>query len=584
MINKISLNATNGLNKRKPKPCQPLQPQAQANVNNTTLMDSAAAATLKPLSFKGCTRIESDGDKGVRINDFIGKKDDIMVTTKNAGTTSMKKTDAGFEIEHNGKTVFHAEFKNANDLPEITYKAGKFKPEITIHDKSLKGGRIQMFAGSKIEAANYTLTMPGEADDYKTGSKVSFKGRFVVTAFNFEDKTKNAVDKYVDSGLASQTTQGEYADFMKEQDPTIVIPAGGFGTRFVNMTEEEGENKPSFRLPTDNNYRIMATALNMGAMSGLIGNENDSLTYVSQAKDANALEAGENVYKSKAYKTDGGAIAEAIDKGIVPQDKDAIVLNADIITNADITRAYHALKTLPNAALVIPYYPVNAERAKSFGLIGTEDDGNGNKIIKEFIEKPPYTDAEPPKEGFKTTDKYNTYEKVVDAYEKVNKYAQVGDGNYLGNPGIYVMSKEAAGVLKDLGIEDPSKTGLGASVMPTIVEMCAKGELKNEKGEPMKVYTVPLERKDGQAAFWDDIGSAEAYLKTVKDIAVETNEKGTGIENKYYGIPEFVLKDFANNFDAESGVLYMSQKAEENAQEFGTKYGATLQGNIFVAD
>ena len=59
-------------------------------------------------------------------------------------------------------------------------------------------------------------------------------------------------------------------------------------------------------------------------------------------------------------------------------------MNADIFTNADISRAYHALKTLPQAALIIPYYPVNPQRAKSFGLLGTQQDKDGNLWLEKI--------------------------------------------------------------------------------------------------------------------------------------------------------------------------------------------------------
>ena len=66
-----------------------------------------------------------------------------------------------------------------------------------------------------------------------------------------------------------------------------------------------------------------------------------------------------------------------IGQSIIRNDKDTVILNGDIFTNADISRVYHALKTLPDAALVIPYYPVNPERAKALGdylIVGLSTD------------------------------------------------------------------------------------------------------------------------------------------------------------------------------------------------------------------
>ena len=125
--------------------------------------------------------------------------------------------------------------------------------------------------------------------------------------------------------------------------------------------------------------------------AGIINaDETDDVKYLSQAHEIE--EGGDVKYVSK-YKTDGGAIAEGLSRDIIDNTKPAVILNADIFSNADITRTFHALETLPNAALVIPYYPVNSERAKSFGLLGVGKDDNGNLQIKEFLEKPKYTTA-----------------------------------------------------------------------------------------------------------------------------------------------------------------------------------------------
>ncbi len=130
----------------------------------------------------------------------------------------------------------------------------------------------------------------------------------------------------------------------------------------------------------------------------------------------------------------------------------------------------------------------------------------------------------------------------------------------------------------------PNETGLGGNVMPKIVQLVNEGKLLDEKGNKMKVYTVPLEAKGGKPAVWDDIGTAEAYLKLIKDVANEVRLHGTTPDNKYYGVPEFVLKDFANNTDLDSGIVYDSKEAKEALWAFADKYGVhSVRGNIFVA-
>ena len=134
------------------------------------------------------------------------------------------------------------------------------------------------------------------------------------------------------------------------------------------------------------------------------------------------------------------------------------------------------------------------------------------------------------------------------------------------------------------GILEPNATGLGAHVMPKIVELANNGELLDADGNQMKVYTVPLETKGGKPAVWDDIGTAEAYLKLIKEVANEYNKHGNTAENKYYGVPEFVMSDFAKNTDSETGIVYDSQKARDVFGDFKTKFNVEVaHGNIFVA-
>ena len=171
------------------------------------------------------------------------------------------------------------------------------------------------------------------------------------------------------------------------------------------------------------------------------------------------------------------------------------------------------------------------------------------------------------------------------AFKKAQTAKNPSDGNsFLANPGFYFLSQQAMKVLTAKGILDSSKTGLGAHVMPEIVRLANEGQLLDEEGNQMKVYTVPLETKGGKPAVWDDIGTAEAYLKLVKEVAHEYNTKGNTPENKYYGVPEFVMSDFADNTDLNSGMVFDSAKAKDVFQDFKAKYNVKVsEGNIFVA-
>lgn len=540
------------------------------------------------------------GKKEIRIPNLLDIKEnlDIPYTLMpadakhlNSAGLNVEKVQDGtkelFKISNDkGDRIFEGvvDKAKAKDLPVLTYKQGKFMPEITVKDTSVMPNKsIKMLAGSTLEGEGFKFHMIGDytpTPDAKTKSVgVSFKGRTVITTLNKEERTLNAVDSYKDSGLQSQAVKGDYYDMMKADDPTIVIPAGGFGERFFNITREH-ENKPSAKLPTDERFRIIGTTLNLAASAGIMnGDDSDSIIYLSQAHE---IEEGENIKHTSKYKTDGGAIAEGLRRDLIQNDKPAVILNADIFTNADITRTYKALKTLPNAALVIPYYPVNAQRAKAFGLLGIEKDDNGNLQIKEFLEKPKYTSDAPKNSEFA---EQGEYDKAMESFMKVQTAVNPNDeSTFLANPGFYFLSPQAQKVLMAKGILEPNATGLGAHVMPAIVDLANKGELLDAEGNQMKVYTVPLETKGGKTAVWDDIGTAEAYLKLIKDVGAEYRTHGNTSENKYYGIPEFVMADFAENADPETGIVYDSKEAKTGFDAFCEKHNVKVaEGNIFVA-
>ena len=577
-------------------------PIANSYQNQTSVMSLEAANSIKStagINFKGNNQLSDLEqsfilDNEIRIPNILDIDEPIELSRVKmpkgkevlnaSGINLFIDEDPEFKtyilMNDKGDTIFFGMIdKTTKELPVITYKQGKFMPEITVKDESLNGKRVKMYAGSHLSGEGFELRMPGTYEPIpgQKRENVSFTGRTVITTLNNEPRTLYAVDKYMNSDLATHAIKGEYTDTMLEYDPTIVIPAGGFGERFRNITRDK-ENKPSAKMPTHDNYRIIGTALNLAASAGIINADGtDSLKYLSQKHNIE----GDNVYYVDRFKTDGGAIAEGLARDIIRNDRDVIILNADIFTNADITRVYEKLKTLPDAGLVIPYYPVNPERAKSFGLLGIEKDENNNLQIKSFVEKPKYTHDAPMPNDFKFQ---GEYDKAMEEFNKVQTALLPGkDDVFLANPGLYFMSKEAAKVLTASGILSPEETGLGKDIMPKIVEMANTGRLKDSEGNQLKIYTVPLEAKGGKPAVWDDIGTAEAYLRLIKDVAHETDIHGTSTGNKYYGVPEFVLNDFKDNVDLETGIVYGSKESKGLFNNFCNKYGiTTARGNIFV--
>lgn len=611
MLNKVSLSPVRYSQAKRVDVAANTVQKSQSNINFAGTKTSVAKLVsayqalygiknAKTLNFTGAMEL-NDFEKSIitpkeiRIPNLLEIPDNIDLPLKKMPKGYEKLNAAGLNVikesldgvdkytvsNDKGNIIFIGKVDpNRAQLPVITYKQGKFMPEITVKDPSLGPKAIKMFSGSELIGEGFSFKMPGQYEPTPNEGfrDVSFTGRTVITTLNKEPRTISAVDAYVESGLQKNAIRGDYADLVEKYDPTVIIPAGGFGERFFNITREY-ENKPSAKLPTDERYRIIGTTLNLAASAGVLRGENDDVKYLSQNHE---IKDGAGVYYVSKYKTDGGAIAEGLSRDIIRNDRDAMILNADIFTNADISRTYKALKTLPNAALVIPYYPVNPQRAKSFGLLGIKEDENGNLQIKEFLEKPQYTSDAPMPNEFTQPGKYDEameqFRKVQSAINPKNEH------QFLANPGMYFLSDKALKVLMAQGILTPGQTGLGANVMPKIVELANEGRLLDEKGNKMKVYTTALEAKGGKPAVWDDIGTAEAYLKLIKDVANEVRLHGTGCENKYYGVPEFVLYDFAKNVDLQSGIVFDSQSAKDSLGAFCEKYGvADVRGNIYIS-
>lgn len=531
-------------------------------------------------------------DEEIRIGNILDLDQDINIYASQMKPENKNLNSAGIHITKTQEgdkdvyiitndmkdKIFEGKFDKNADLPVITYKQGKYMPEITVKDISLNGKSVKMLSGSELIGEHFSLKMPGVYDAPEKSKKISFKGHAVITTLNKEDRTLAAVNKYLDSKMYDEAITGEYSEEVKKNQPEIVIPAGGLGERFKNITRDF-ENKPSAKMPTNDNYRLIATALNLAASAGIItGSRDDKITYLSQGKSI----SGDDVKEVGKYNTDGGAITEGLLRGIIDCNKDLIILNGDIFTNADISKAYHALKTLPDAGLVIPYCSVNPERAKALGLLGIGKDSKGNILLKQFVEKPHYTSKSPMPSEFSSDDEYD--EAMLEWQNVQTARDPEQENYYLANPGIYLLSNEAAKIMLAKGYMNPEETGLGKNIMPEILKLINEKKLKDADNRPLKAYTLPLEAKSGNKAVWEDLGTAEAFLSLIRDVAYQTKKEGTTKNNKYYGAPEFLLNDFMNNVDLDTGLVYDSPEARESLKSFKEAYNvSSIQGNIYIA-
>lgn len=503
-------------------------------------------------------------------------------------------------ILQDDKIVMEGSIKDSlKNGTKIEFKTAKHKPEVkvTLDD----GTSIQLLEGSRLEAndGSFELRNPGKYSVIEDGEKVtkhvlpqstndiSFTGN-ITSLLCKKDATIKATNA---SRELPFIVSGVYHEEVAQDDPTFAVLAGGFGTRFDNMTSGS-VNKPSFVMP--NGQSILSSAYDL-VKNATAAQKMDKIVYLEQVDDKNGaanhklVDSKDKIRRMNAFASDGGAIMNAVMKGDIPKDKPLVILNADTITNVDISQVYHKLKTLDNAAMVIPSYPVSETRAKSFGLMAAgeiADEQGSNKLI-DFVEKP----KDPKKDAVK----------AMIVGKEVN-----GEQAYNGNPGIYLFNKEVLQNLdmvlekaqeialrknqdkaRSLGHEIPtslkdaysSSTFLGNAFVPAVVELCQEGKLLDENGNAMNTYMVPMLTATEKQAYWDDIGAAEAFVHVCQDIAFETEKNGSTAKNSFYGVRG--IQEFADSVDLQAGIVYASPKDKENFEAFHSDE-FSIQGDSYI--
>lgn len=544
-------------------------------LSSKELSSSLRATTLGGIAFTGEIAVKEKNQTYI---------DNLFSRTLKSSHIEANKPNPAFDIEVNrdGSTKEVKIYTNGLEqstfslksiespdtiLPKATFKIGKFDPVIDFVDEEL-GIKVNTLAGSKIKADNFELVYPGTIrTEGRFDKKIAFtgNGELQVVTYYKEQASKDAVDMYKDGNFHEKIQKGDYVKLMEKMKPTFMVLAGGFGTRLYDYTGAE-ENKPSAKILGDDRYRLMGNAIDLASKAGVIDGNKDKIKYLSGAGSIQGDDV-EDVLQNVNL-GDGGCIAKSLALGKTDVTKPLVVLNADTVTNADITRALKEFNDHPDAAILIPYYESPRSRAKEFGLMAAyEVQGQNVSIIRNFVEKPKdLKDAE-------------------DA--RIN-----GTTSYMANPGIYIISPEALQILKKQGEELIEKggfeLGLAKDFITPIVEKCGNNGLRRAGGnnEFMKAYTVPLERKGGGAAYWDDLGKTGAIVECFREMAHQAERHDIDSpENKFYGLPEFLLKAAKRNVDLETGVVCMTDKAREKLERFKEKYGIEkLEGNIIVSD
>ena len=531
--------------------------------NNACLINTAGAlsfrnTTMSTIAFKG----NHYNQQGVEVSvsdlySLINKPDECerisairesRIYVKPVLNENNNRKFKGIAITNHNDAILAAVSKGSkSNPPNVDFKEGKYKPTLSIKDPA-SGLEIVMVAGSQLHSEDLRISMPGLLELPHTNKQtVPFmSGKAFVSLYNLEEKTMQAVENY--AGLGKSVIKGDYAG---EFDANIGIQAGGLGERYKNYTGND-HSKPEAPMP--GGYPLISIMAQKAFQVG-IGND---FAYLSEAGSIpEKKDKIIHINKDKKPLGDAGAYAAAIKNGTISFNKPFVAINADAFSNVDITRAYHLFKQLPDAAILLPYYPMTRERISSFGNICAHEE-NGNLVVDEFVEKP------------------DSYEKL----QKAEKAKILGTNIYMINPGVpYILSKEA---VKLLGEKAGTKINLYEFVTE-IVDKCKKGELKNAEGKPLKVYTCPMETHGGRQAVWDDIGTIEAATARFRDVAYEYKQHGQKAENKYYGIDPDILKSINKNVDLNTGIVYASKEAREKFKGFCKKYGITeAKGNIYV--
>lgn len=584
-LNQVSSNQKNDVQKQSIV-SQSLQLSLQKQIVSFQGAQALKAANLVP-SFSGSQNCRVESDQIV-VSNILNTATDYDLpknSTLNPDNLKLKsrtnRSTRTIQIGTDDKEVFKAVIDKSQiaKIPDIKFMTGKFNPSAEIvyrsQDPKIKPVRIIMLGGSEIKDDNFNFTLkgmykpPGESSrtiSFGNNSRHDNNGNnLTITTHHLENATKDSVESFMEESNWRGNIQGAFTQFIKDDKPSVVITAGGFGTRFLNISGNT-QNKPSSYLPTSSSYRVMGGTLNLVAAMGML-DDKTHIKYLSQSgqlKKTNSTDVcrvNTRIVDGKVRNIgDGGAVAEALSINILDETKPMIIMGADSFTNADLTRPYHVLKTTDDAAMVIPYYPVSAERTKGLGLMSGTKPRGGKVQVTGFLEKP-------------------KNQKELD--EKCQGAKIPKSDKYMASPAFYFLSPEVIHQLKLKG-DEKEVVGFGNDFVPKILDMCNKGEIKNKKGKPMKIYTVPLLNASGKPAVWDDIGSAEAYSSLIRDVAHEVEHHGVSEPNKYYGMPTFVLHDLHKSVDLETGVICgRHEKAALN--DFKKTYNVReMSGNIIV--
>jgi NDP-sugar pyrophosphorylase family protein len=262
-----------------------------------------------------------------------------------------------------------------------------------------------------------------------------------------------------------------------------------------------------------------------------------------------------SVEDEKPLGTAGGVVL-GLRSGEIPRNRPIVLCNGDAFSNIDLSKTVHKF-TNTNAGLMIFGYPVEKERLKSFGILGFEPKEGNNEITK-FIEKPDPDKSAELKEA---------------EAGQIKDPSDPNNGKFYASIAIYVMSPEITNILAQIAPENESYD-FGFNFLPLMQKILNtkepikigdipienKEDIKEQKRiydklkelniiddkgipqdiypvkpsfdnnfnmtpvpdkskKPLKMLVAPAEGIKNIKGYWNDIGSTEAYIKEMREIA-----------------------------------------------------------------
>ena len=442
-------------------------------------------------------------------------------------------------------------------------------------------GKAGLFSTIEVKNNNkpYVIILP-EGSELKTESglhvkvnkrnNLSFKGASAtVNVFYKSTKTKNSINKFIENQKTSnifKNIETLKEDFSKNFHPYIL--AGGFGTRLEIISHQRGDNKPSTITPIKN-WDLMHFNLFNLYKTGLMP-QDVSLNYYEQKVSNGSAGCFIGALGYEIERNNDSLNLVKTKEQYIPQDKNALIVTADGLTDMDYSAFLSDYLKKDDAAMMLVGIPVNINPG---GLIIKDE----NNVVKEFIEKPAKEDLDKAKIT------------ILNKQGKIETYRdKEGKPYYLGNAFIHIINPDIfdtlANIYRDkiqksynnyikqngnnISEENYSKIieGIwGRDFIPKLIELSEAGKLKNKNGKNLKIYTYEALKQD-----WDDIGNYNTYYNAIRKVA----------DDKYYvNMPTEIKEEIKNNIN--NNILFSSNFKEDFKNFIGQGY---TQGQIIVTE